>query len=187
MPGAVGRGLQHSSGRVIGLGRLLLASLYLIAIALDASQPTSAPVEAFAVLTAYFAFACVTVAATWKDWWLDAKIAGFAHAVDILFFMLLVLLTEGYTSPYFTFFMFVLLAAAIRWGWRATALSSLLLVLLYLLAGMIAVQSSPQVELQRFAVRTGHLLILSMILIWFGVSRWGLQSRTPSRPLIRPP
>ena len=40
----------------------------------------------------------------------------------------LVLLTEGYASPFFAFFMFVLLAAAFRWVWHATALSAGVLV-----------------------------------------------------------
>jgi signal transduction histidine kinase len=172
---------------VIGLGRLLLAILYLIAIAADANQPARAPVAAYALLTGFVAFATITVALTWNDWWLDAKIAGAAHAIDILFFTLLVLLTEGYTSPFFAFFMFVLLSAAIRWGWRSTALTSLLLILLYLIAGMIAARSSPEIELQNFAVRTGHLLILSLILIWFGASRWGLHARSGSRALLIPP
>lgn len=180
----VGRGLQHSSGRIIGLGRLLLAVLYLVAILIDASQPARAASAAYGVLAAYLAFAAITVVVVWKDWWLDAKIAGAAHAIDILFFTLLVLLTEGYTSPFFTFFMFVLLAAAIRWGWRATALTAILLVLLYLIAGLLVATASPQVELRRFAVRTGHLTILSLILIWFGASRWGIHDR--STALIQP-
>ena len=174
----MGRGFQQSSGRVIGLGRLLLATLYLLAILFDASQPARAVVATWALLAAYLAFAVVTVATTWRDWWLDAKVAGAAHAIDILFFTLLVGLTEGYTSPFFTFFIFVLLSAAIRWGWRATALTAVLLVLLHLVAGMVAATSSPQVEIQRFAMRTGHLAILSLILIWFGAGRWNDRFRS---------
>ena len=109
---------------------------------------------------------------TWSNWWLDAKLAGPAHAVDIVLFTLLVLLTEGYTSPFFTFFMFILLSAAIRWGWRATALTAMLLTLLYLIDGMLVMTSGAPFELQRFVVRTGHLVILSLILIWFGANQW---------------
>ena len=184
---AVGNGLQHSSGRVIGLGRLLLASLYLVAILADSSQPARAAVAAYAMLGAYLAFAAITVALIWNDWWLDARVAGAAHAIDIVFFTLLVLLTEGYTSPSFTFFMFVLLAAAIRWGWRATALTALLLVLLYLIAGIIAARTGAEVELENFGVRTGHLVILSLILIWFGASRWGNHGGSGDEGLPDPP
>ena len=168
----VGKGLLHSSGRVIALGRLLLATLFLLAIWFDESQPARAPVATYSLLGAYVVFASAVVLATWHSWWLDAKLAGPAHAVDIMLFTLLVLLTEGYTSPFFTFFMFSLLSAAIRWGWRATALTAALLTMLYLIVGQLAVSSGAQFEVPRFAVRTGHLIILSLILIWFGANQW---------------
>lgn len=168
----VGKGLQLPSGRVIALGRLMLATLFLAAIWVDASQPTRGPVATYGVLAAYVAFAATILLATWNNWWLDAKLAGPAHGVDIALFTLLVLLTEGYTSPFFTFFMFLLLSAAIRWGWHATALTAILLTLLYLLAGLLVVNSGVPFEPQRFAVRTGHLIILSLIFIWFGANQW---------------
>ncbi len=141
----------------------------------------------WALLAAYLAFAAVTVSTTWNDWWLDAKVAGAAHAIDIIFFTALVGLTEGYTSPFFTFFIFVLLSAAIRWGWRATALTAVLLVMLHLVAGMVASTSTPQVEFQQFAVRTGHLVILSLILIWFGAGRWDVRFRSLTTDQLGPP
>ena len=168
----VGKGLQHPSGRVIALGRLMLASLFLLAILVDVSQPAQEPAAAYALLAFYLVFSAAVVVATWSNWWLDAKLAGPAHAVDITLFTLLVLLTAGYTSPFFTFFIFVLLSAAIRWGWHVTALTAILLTLLYLTAGLLVTSLSAPFELQRFVVRTGHLVILSLILIWFGANQW---------------
>ncbi|HMI41940.1 MAG TPA: histidine kinase [Sphingomicrobium sp.] len=150
----------------------MLATLFLLAILVDATQPTHAPATTFALLTGYIVFAAAVVAATWSNWWLDARLAGPAHAVDIILFTALVLLTEGYTSPFFPFFMFLLMSAAIRWGWHATALTAMLLTLLYLIAGMIVMTSGAPFEPQRFAVRTGQLVILSLILIWFGANQW---------------
>jgi signal transduction histidine kinase len=167
----VGKGLQHPSGRVIALGRLMLATLFLVAILIDASQPARAPQLAYALLTAYVIFAAAVVLATWNNWWLDAMLAGPAHAVDILLFTLLVLLTAGFTSPFFPFFLFILLSAAIRWGWHLTAATAILLTLLYLIIGIMLAPSAP-IELQRMVVRTSHLIILSLILIWFGANQW---------------
>lgn len=168
----MGTGLHHSSGRVIALGRLMLATLFLLAILVDASQPTLAPSATYVLLAAYIIFAAGLVIATWRNWWLDARLAGPAHAGDVMLFMALVLLTAGYTSPFFTFFTFLLLSAAIRWGWRATALTAILLTLLYILAGVIVVESNVAFDLERFVVRTAHLAILSLILMWFGVNQW---------------
>lgn len=173
MVSSVGKGIQQSTGRVIALGRLMLATLFPLAIWTDASQPAQYPAVAYAVLFAYVLFAAAITALTWNSWWRDARLAGPSHAVDIILFAVLVLLTEGYTSPFFTFFMFVLLSAAIRWGWRATALSATLLALLYVLTGLVGVISGVPFEPQRFMIRTGHLIILSLILIWFGSNqRW---------------
>lgn len=171
----MGNGLQIPSGRVIALGRLLLATLFQIAIWFDTTQPAASN----ALLLAYSVLALTIVIATWNNWWLDARIAGPVHAADIVLFLLLVLGAEGYTSPFFTFFVFVLLSAAIRWGWRATALTAALLTLLYTLAGLLVVASNAGFDAQRFVVRTGHLVILSLILIWFGINQW--QARLYSR------
>ncbi len=167
----VGKGFQHSSGRVIALGRLLLATLFLLALWTDASQPAHAPTVTYQLIAAYIGLAAIITVATWSNWWLDARLAGPAHAIDILMFTALVLLTEGYTSPFFTFFMFILVAAAIRWDWHVTALTAMLLTLLYLVAGMLVLRANVPFEPQRFLVRTGHLVILSLILIWFGASQ----------------
>ena len=61
----MGRGLQLYSGRVIALGRLLLAVSFLAAIAVDVSQPAQAPVETFGLLIAYLVFSALVAAATW--------------------------------------------------------------------------------------------------------------------------
>lgn len=186
MQASVGKGLQHSSGRVISLGRLMMAILFLVAILLDASQPARGALAAYAVLGLYAFLAAVIVALTWRNWWLDAKLALPAHGLDIVLFAILVLLTEGYTSPFFAFFVFVLLAAAIRWNWRATALTAVLVTLLYMLVGMLGLASSDTFELQRFVVRAGQLVILSLTLIWFGANRQLMRFETGDGKLFAP-
>lgn len=172
MNARVATGLQHRSGRVIALGRLMLATLFLLAIRLDPSQPTHAPPEVtYGLLGAYILFAAIVVGMTWNNWRRDARLAGPAHAVDVVLFTILVLLTEGYTSPLYPFFMFLLLSAAIRWGWHATALTAILLTMLYLAAGLVVLLSGEPLLIYRFLVRTGHLVIISLILIWFGANQ----------------
>ena len=174
----MGSGLTLYSGRVIALGRLLLATLFMVAIGIDISQPALAPLQTYMLLVGYQLFAGVIAAVTWNDWWLDAKLAGPAHAVDILMFTILVFLTESYTSPFFVFFVFILLSASIRWGWRETVLTAILVAILYLVAGIVSANSSIGFQLYRFIVRAGHLVILSLIIIWFGIHQW--RARMPS-------
>jgi signal transduction histidine kinase len=153
---------------VIALGRVMLAALFLISIWLDQSQPTQAPERTYALLLFYVLYALGIAALTWRNWWLDARLAAPAHIIDMAVFTAIVFSTNGYTSPFFLFFVLPLLSAAIRWGWRETALTATLLVLLYLSAGLL-VTGSETFELQRFVARSGHLVILSALLIWFGM------------------
>jgi len=181
---AVGNKLQHSSSRVIALGRLMLASLFLVAILIDVSQPARAPMIAYTIFYSYLAFALLMVVLTWSNWWLDARLAGPAHGIDVIVFSTIVVLTLGYTSPVIPFFTFLLLSAAIRWGWRETALTAILLTLLYLVAGLLTVPEGNLLEMQHFVVRTGHVVILSLILIWFGVNQWSARIFAPGDHLF---
>jgi signal transduction histidine kinase len=159
---------KYQSGRVIALGRAMLASLFLISIWLDSSQPAKDAAQTYGILLLYVVFALAIAALTWRNWWLDARLAAPTHLLDMAMFTAIVFSTNGYTSPFFLFFILPLLSAAIRWGWRETLLTAVALVLLYLTAGLL-VAGSQTFELQRFIVRSGHLLILSAVLIWFGI------------------
>ena len=71
------------------------------------------------MLILYLATALAITKLTWNDWWADARLARLAHMLDIAVFTVLVLATDGYTSPFFVFCVFMILFAAIRWGWRS--------------------------------------------------------------------
>ena len=185
--GRVGRGLQLYSGRVIALGRLMLATLFMVALMIDVSQPVHAPTQTYELLLGYQLFAACIALATWNNWWLDAKLAGPAHAVDIALFTVLVFVTEGYTSPFFVFFVFLLLSAAIRWGWKETTLTAILVAILYLVAGNLAASADTRFQLYRFIVRAGHLVILSLILIWFGIHQWRARGPSAAEELLAEP
>lgn len=157
---------------MIALGRLMLAVMFVLAIWLDLTEPNRDPASTYRLLLGYVVLSAAIVAITWKSWWWDAKLAGPAHALDIAMFTALVFLIAGYTSPFFPFFIFLLLSAAIRWGWQETALTAILVTLLYVLTGFVGLHSDPHFELYRFVIRTVQLLIVSLILIWFGVTQW---------------
>ena len=159
---------KYQSGRVIATGRVMLAILFLLAVWLDRSEPQRAASETYALLFGYAAAAIAIAALTWRNWWLDARLAIPMHAMDMAVFTAIVFSTNGSTSPFFLFFVLPLLSAAIRWSWRETALTAASLVFLYLSAGLM-VAPRQSFELERFVIRAGHLFILSMLLIWFGI------------------
>jgi len=157
----------------------MLATLFGLALALDSNRTLLFPPLAVATLGLYFAFAVLIVTITWNDWWLEAQLAGPAHAVDLIAFASLMASIQSYDSPYFTFFVFLMLAAAVRWGWMATILTAILMMSLYMLIGMVVSRQGNMI-MHDFVDRTSHLLILSLILIWFGANQWrsGLITRT---------
>jgi signal transduction histidine kinase len=161
--------LKHRSGRVIALARSVLAATFLFAMWMDPLEPARNAAATYSVLAFYLAAAVVVTLLTWKSWWLDARLAAPAHVIDIVAFTLLVLASDGYTSPFFVFFVFLVLSAGIRWGWRETALTAATVTLCYFGAGLIVGDAGPSFDLQRFIIRSGNLVILSAILIWFGI------------------
>ena len=164
--------LKHRSGRVIALARDVLAAIFLLAIWVDPSQPAQAATATYAMLFMYLGIALAITKLTWNDWWADARLARLAHMLDITVFTMLVLATDGYTSPFFVFCVFMILSAAIRWGWRETAITAATVTILYFAAGIVGGDATgPPFDLQRFIIRSGNLVILSGILIWFGINQ----------------
>lgn len=155
---------------MIALGRVMLATLFLLAIWFDSSEQVSSFAGTYPLLILYALLAIVIAVATWRNWWLDARLAVVTHGIDMAVFTAIVFSTNGSTSPFFLFFVLPLLSAAIRWSWRETALTAAALVLLYFTAGLL-VAGTQSFELERFIVRSGHLMILSLLLIWFGINQ----------------
>ena len=162
--------LKHRSGRVVALARAVLAATFLFAIWIDPTQPTHDVAETYFVLGTYLALSVAFTLLVWDNWWLDAKLGLIAHVIDMVAFTLLVLATDGYTSPFFVFFVFLVVSAAIRWGWRETAVTAVAVNLLFFGATLATADTGPQFELQRFIIRGGNLVILSALLIWFGIN-----------------
>lgn len=159
---------KYQSGRVVALGRLILVVLFLLAIWFARSEPGTGAFETYALLVLYALLAVAVAAVTWRNWWLDAWLALPAHGVDMAVFTAIVFSQNGTTSPFFLFFVLPLLSAAIRWTWRETALTASALVVLYLVAGLL-LAGTGGFELDRFVLRAGNLVILSLLLIWFGI------------------
>ena len=179
---------QHRSGRVIALGRLVLAAVFLLAIWFDPTQPNQQPEVAYALLGLYVGWSAVLLVLTWSNWWYDYRLADRAHFVDLGVFGIIVFFTEGYTSPFYTFFVFLLLSSAIRRSWRDTALTAVAVLVLFVTAGMaVFLLGNAELDLYRLLVRSVYLVVLSLLFIWFGINQQSQQptaaSAAPDLPL----
>src|SRR4051794_25455719 len=160
---------QERSGRVIALGRSLLALFFLGAISLEPSNPSPVPSGTYPLLGAYAAFALLYLLLTWNNWWLESRLGGAAHVIDLVALALLNLVTKGYASPFFTFFVFLVLSASIRWGWRETALTAAAITILYLVEGVASSSwGTDSFHFRRFVIRSSYLIVLSsMVILWY--------------------
>ena len=157
---------KFHSGRVISLGRVMLAITLFIIIMFGRSSTELT--QTYPFLIGYAAWAVLIAAATWKNWWLDARLSILTHGVDMAVFTGLAFSSSGWSSPFVLFFILPLLSAAVRWSWRETALTAAVLIVLFLIGGALLAESG-SFELQRFVLRAANLVILTLLLIWFGV------------------
>jgi signal transduction histidine kinase len=169
------REFEHRSGRIIALCRFLLATVFFIALWLAPDQPARSGATGYAILFGYMVLASVLVVIAWRNWWWDQRLALSMHLVDVLLFLAAVYFTEtnndGFTSPFLAFFAYLMLSATIRWNWRATALTSVAASLLYLLVGLAMTSVQIDLDVGRFSRRITYMLVLSLVLVWFGLQR----------------
>jgi len=172
---AIGRQFQYSSGRMIALTRAVLASVFLLALLIDPSQPVRKESAGYALLGGYLALAIGLLILSWRSWWWDHRLSWPLMVADIVAFLSVIMITEGvasdFTSPFLAFFAFLMLAATIRWDWRATVMIGLAVTSLYLLLGLYIASIDPDFDIYRFGRRISYMLVLTLVLAWFGLQR----------------
>ncbi|MBX3561052.1 MAG: hypothetical protein KF780_04480 [Sphingomonas sp.] len=154
------------------MSRVLLGTVFLTGIGLDPAQPVHHAGIAYSLLLGYLLLASFCLAVTWSDWRLETRLALPALIVDLALFTALAFLTQGYANPYFPFFAFIILSAALRWGWRETAATAAVLITLFVSASLAGVLwEAAELDPRRFFYRTTFLLVLSFVLVWFGLNQ----------------
>ncbi|MCI0355398.1 MAG: sensor histidine kinase [Acidobacteria bacterium] len=155
--------------RVLATGRAFLAITALVAIYVDPVQPRLAT-AAYALLVGYLAYSTIILLMFRSRTRFEPGLRRLVHAADIFWPTVITLFTEGPNSPYYLFFIFVLLAAAYRWGFPETLGTAVLAVAL--LMGEVALferfdpsgSLGGNLALNRFLIRSGYLLILGFLL-----------------------
>lgn len=156
---------------VLATSRAFLAVTALVAVYLDPSEPTRYARLAYALFLIYVILSFVILAVLRARAQMPAGFPLGVHAADVLWATAITLFTEGPSSPFFIFFVFVLLAAAYRWGYRetlATTAVAILLVFLQVLlitsGGFSALLAGAELELNRIIMRSTYLLLMGVLL-----------------------
>ncbi|OFV96666.1 MAG: hypothetical protein A3H28_03735 [Acidobacteria bacterium RIFCSPLOWO2_02_FULL_61_28] len=157
--------------RVLATARAFLAISSFAAIYLDPTEPSRYARLAYASLAVYLLHSLIIVAFLRVRRKSTPRFSLVLHAVDIVWPAYITLFTEGSNSPFFLYFLFVLLAAAYRWGLIETLTTAATAVGL-LFAEAVLVSSEPQFagffvegqfELNRLIIRAAYLLVLGFL------------------------
>ena len=113
---AVPTGTQRIE-RQLAVARFLLAVSSLVAVYLS---PGPSPEVAYLLLPFYIIHSVLVLALLRFRAHSTPGFRFMVHVVDLVWIALITLFTEGPNSPFFALFVFVLLAAAYRWGLQET-------------------------------------------------------------------
>jgi signal transduction histidine kinase len=157
--------------RLIATSRVVLAAFSLLAVWLDPYNPTTHGQWLYALLLVYESFALVVAAVVWLAPGPLVRLGTVTHVMDLTLFTMLTYASEGPTSPFFTYFMFAIVAATLRWQWRGTLWTSAAALILFNGIGIYAVEivGDPDFEESRFIIRSVYLGVMAGLLGYLGV------------------
>ena len=176
----------HRVEWVLATARLLLAVASLVAIYLDPTEPQRYATLAYSLLVAYGAFSAGIVFLLRARPAAARSVRWVAIAIDMLWAAAVTMFTEGPNSPFFVFFIFVLLGAAYRWGFRETILSAVAAALLINLEAVLVTPGlgrafgsvEGEFEVNRLVIRTTYILLMGILLGYLAEKEKELRAET---------
>lgn len=177
--------------RVLATARVFLTAMAVIAVYLDSTEPTRYAALAYGILDAYLVWGIVVLAITRREV-MSRNLPRIIHVADIAFPIVFMLFTAGPNSPFFSFLLFVLTAAAFRWGLPQTLVTSVVVSLLIVAEAFVLSYGTHhwlvgQYETNRFVIRISYLLTLGILVGYLGEEekRWRAENATINRLLAR--
>jgi signal transduction histidine kinase len=155
--------------RVIATMRLALASSALFAVWLDPAEPGRYTAVTYGLYAAYLAYSLCLAAVMWsRD--SQGRLPLATHLADIAVASVFQYLTLGPSSPFFTYFVFALFSAALRWGWQGTLRTAVVVLGAFVVIAMSLNRTLTPVEfeLSRFIIRGVYLVVVAVILVYLG-------------------
>lgn len=154
---------------LINGGRLIVSIFAIAAIYLDPTQPANLLDAAYWILGGYacYAFALLFARPPAR---LDDVFNIVTATVDVLVVAILVYITGELESPFFVFYTFMLIAAAIRWEWTGTIATALALQAILIFVGVPDVEDGES-ELNFLILRSVFCWVTVIMLGYFGSYR----------------
>jgi signal transduction histidine kinase len=186
---------QSRAERLIAIGRFVLAIASFAAIYFDPLEPSRFPTLTYSMLAVYAVYSLLTVLWTVAAPETSRRAQVTSHLLDLTFFGAINHLTFGPTSPFFTYFVFSIVCAMLRFGRRGTILTALAAMVVYIASSLGRV-NEVEFELNRFIIRSAYLAVVASMLIYLSayqeriqrdlarVARWPRSRRTDAADLV---
>src|SRR5688500_764505 len=155
-----------------------MAAASLLALYLDPTEPIRYAGTAYLLLIAYVVASLLYLLVIRGSERRPRWRAAVAHATDILWLALLTSMTGASSSPLFAFFTFIILAAAIQWGYIETLATMLVFLWITLLEGIVLTRFgvfSSVFDLNWFLVRLSYMTIAGVLLSYLASHQKQLQ------------
>lgn len=154
---------------LINGGRLIVAVFAVAAIYLDPTQPANLLDAAYWILGGYALYAVVLLFVR-PPIRLESAFNIVTIMVDIVVIAGLIYITGELESPFFVFYTFILIAAAIRWEWTGTIATALALQAILIFVGVPDVEDGES-ELNFLILRSVFCWLTVIMLGYFGSYR----------------
>lgn len=157
---------------VLAVARAFLAITGFVAIYFDHTEPERLAALAYGALSLYALFSVVVLALIRNAPQIRPVHGRIIHALDIVFVSALTFVSDGPVSPFFLFYLFAVLSAAYRWGFRETIGTAVVTAGVFILETIVAVAgpwrntllAPGQFEVNRTIVRVGYLAITGVLM-----------------------
>lgn len=156
--------------RLIATSRLVLAAFSLLAVWLDPYTPSGHGQTLYLLLLGYVGFALAVALVVWLAHAPLARLGFGSHVLDLSLFCVLTYLTEGPTSPFFTYFMFSIVGATLRWHLRGALWTAAVALVAFNGIGVYGseVMNDPSFDESRFIIRSVYLAVMAGLLGYLG-------------------
>lgn len=157
-------------------GRMVTAAFGLLAIWLDPTRPAGEVWTVQIVLAAYLVFSFVLLGIA-KHFEGQARPPRWiTHTVDISALSVLVLFSEELDSPFFVFFTFTLMTAALQWGMGGILVTALALQILLATSALLDLRGGDP-ELNILIMRSAYCWVSAVMLGYFATYRERMRHR----------
>ncbi|KPF77856.1 hypothetical protein IP88_05215 [alpha proteobacterium AAP81b] len=166
--------LSNRADRVSGLGRATLGGLALLATLGDPPMPAASAQLVGTILAGYTLFALAFAAWMWWRPLAAPAVGAWPHAIDLGVIAALIYLTTGAASPFFSFYIFAILAATLKWNWRGALWTTGAVALMFVPSAFLGNApgfSAGGNDLLRFTMRIIQVLVAGGLLVVLGSQR----------------